>query len=170
MNFLDKLFCAIYRFYFQLRLIDLCSYALTSCVGHEVSFGFGDDDSKGRCKWLICDILAKWPPFRSIGWVCGSWVTPGIVGLPPDDVVVMMTSFDDCDDDVELMRVGEFTRIRKGDTWADGWIWFWFRWWCSMVCGLPFGWPFVTQAIIAAIAALCGNWGWGRINPTGKLL
>lgn len=38
-----------------------------------------------------------------------------MVGLPPD-VVVMITSPDDCDDDVELIRVGEFTRMRNGDT------------------------------------------------------
>lgn len=42
-----------------------------------------------------------------------------MVGLPPD-VVVMTTSLDDCDEDVELMRVGELTRIRNGDTCADG--------------------------------------------------
>lgn len=137
-------------------------YALTSC-GHEASLGFGDDDSKGRCRWLICDILARWLPFSIIWCVGGSWVAP-IVGLPPD-VVVTMTSLDDCDDDVELMRVGELTRILNGDTWDDGWL----RWWCNSVCWLLFACPLVTQAIIAAMAALCGSWGCGRIKPTGKL-
>lgn len=167
---MNKVSLCYLHFIFQLHLNEssiLLFYALTSCVGHEVSFGLGDDDSNGLCKWLICDILAKCPPLRIIWCVCGSWVAPGIVGLPPD-VVVMITSFDDCDDDVELMRVGELTRIRRGDTWADGWTWFWFKWWCNNVCGLPFG-PLATQAIIAAIAAFCGSWGWGRINPTGKL-
>lgn len=42
-------------------------------------------------------------------------MAPGIVGLPPD-VVVIITSLDDCDDDVELIRVGELTRILNGDT------------------------------------------------------
>lgn len=164
MIFLAINFCAIYN-----SLSATFQHALISCVGHEVSFGLGDEDSNGLWSWLICDILAKWPLFRIIWWVCGSWVAPGIVGLPPD-VVVIITSLDDCDDDVELMRVGEFTRMRSGDTWADGWTWLWFKWWCNMVCGFPFCCcPLATQAIIAAIAAFCGNWGWGRINPTGKL-
>lgn len=170
---LDKLLGAIYNFFFQLcsavMITFVCfAYAFTSCGGHEASFGLGDDDSNGRWRWLIWEILAKCPPLRSIWWVGGSCVAPGIVGLPPD-VVVTMTSFDDCDDEVELIRVGELTRIRNGDTWADGWTWFWFKWWCNRVCGLALDWPLATQAIIAAMAALCGSCGCGRIRPTGRL-
>lgn len=158
----------------------LLYYAFTSCGSHEASFPLdctavdgGDGDSNGRWSWLICDILARWPPLN-IWRECfcvGNNVVPGIVGLD----VVVMTSFDSWDaDDVELMRVGEFIRILNGDICvaAAAAAACWFKWcWRSVWFGLPLDcWPLATHAAtIADIAAFCGSWGWGRIKPVGRL-
>ena len=158
---------------------------------HEpTSLGLGEGE-KGRCigmcpSWDILDngppMPPPPPPFMMRLWVC--W-DKGIVvgGLPAVDVVI--TSLDDCDvdEDVEFNRFGEWIRIRNGDTcggkccwccccccccccWCRWWCWF--KWCCKSVWELPFDCPLATQAAtIAAIAAFCGSWGWGRIR-TGR--